>query len=223
MARTRAALALFAVCGAAASFAFAAERTLPLAATAELEAPGVTVEASEHEGRKCLKLTPAPGNRGEPIAIVKGTDFKDGTLEVELAGRPAAGAFEGARGFVGLAFRAEGPRFECFYLRPTNGRADDQLRRNHSTQYVSEPEFPWDRLRRESPGVYESYVDLVPGAWTRLKIVVAGARAQLFVNEAAQPVLIVNDLKRGADARGAVALWIGIGTEAWFRNLKIAQ
>jgi hypothetical protein len=63
-------------------------------------------------------------------------------------------------------------------------------------------------------------VDLVPGEWTHVKIVVAGARAELFVNNAAQPCLIVKEMKAG-DSTGPVALWIGLGTDAYFANLKI--
>jgi len=58
-----------------------------------------------------------------------------------------------------LALGEHGAWSEVFYLRPTNGRADDQLRRNHAVQYVSHLEFPGHRLRQESPGVYESYAD----------------------------------------------------------------
>ena len=47
-----------------------------------------------------------------------------------------------------------------------------------------------------------------------------GVRARLYVNGAAQPALIVNDLKRGVTT-GAIGLWIGPGTEAYFRNLRI--
>jgi hypothetical protein len=36
-------------------------------------------------------------------------------------------------------------------------------RRNHTTQYELVPEYPGLRLRAETPGVYESYVDLLPG------------------------------------------------------------
>lgn len=87
----------------------------------------------------------------------------------------------------------------------TNGRADDQLQRNHAAQYVSHPDFPWERLREENPGIYESYVDLEAGGWTRIKIVVSGIKAQLYVDGAAQPCLIVNDLKLG-ETHGQVAL-----------------
>jgi hypothetical protein len=77
-------------------------------------------------------------------------------------------------------------------------------------------------LRAESPGKYESYADLVPGEWTHLKIEVSGIKMRLYVNEAQQPTLIVNDLKMG-DAEGAIALWIGVGTEAYFANLKMTD
>src|SRR5688572_292250 len=152
----------------------------------------------QYHGRDAIRLvgrptTATPGTRTNNIAIVD-YEFRDGTIEAEIAGIPAAGADTAARGFVGLAFRVDssGDRFAAFYLRPTNGRAQDQLRRNHATQYISEPEYPWYRLRKESPGVYESYVDLEPGAWTPIRIVVRGGVAQLFVNGSQQPVLIVN-------------------------------
>src|SRR5437016_2038273 len=127
-------------------------------------------------------------------------------------------------GFVGLAFRvaAEPSKYECVYIRPTNSRADDQVRRNHSTQYISMPEYEWSRLRKEAPGQYESYVDLVPGEWTKIKIEVSGVKARLFVADSAQPVLVINDLKHG-DSEGAVALWIGLGTEGHFANLRLSK
>jgi hypothetical protein len=121
-----------------------------------------------------------------------------------------------------MAFRVKDGRFEYIYLRPTNGRADDQVRRNHSTQYSAHPDYPFSRLRQDSPEKYESYVDLEPGAWTPMRIVVKGTTARLFVHGAAQPALVVNDLKLG-DSSGAVALWIGPGTEGYFTGLSVAQ
>ena len=196
-----------------------------LLAPERLERVNVVAEAVEHRGKTAVRLVEAPGATGdaETLAIVPGARLRDGTVEVEIAGAPRAGTEAGgARGFVGLAFRLQKDplRYECFYLRPTNGRAEDQLRRNHTTQYISHPDHPWHRLRKESPGVYESYVDLVPGEWARVKIVVSGTEARLYVHGAEQASLIVKDLKLGA-SEGAVALWIGPGTEAHFAGLRI--
>jgi hypothetical protein len=192
-----------------------------------LERVNVSVESVVYRGAPAVRMVEVPGASpdAETLAVVPGTRFRDGTLEIEVAGAPRAGAEAGgARGFVGVAFRLQKDplRYECFYLRPTNGRADDQLRRNHTTQYVSHPDHPWHRLRKESPGIYESYVDLVPGEWTRVKIVVSGRTARLYVHGAEQPSLIVNDLKLEA-SEGAVALWIGPGTEAHFANLRVER
>ena len=66
-----------------------------------------------------------------------------------------------------------------------------------------------------------SYVDLVPGAWTKVRIEVSGQNAQLFVHGGEQPVLIVNDLKRGADAHGSVGLYVDNGSDGHFRNLRV--
>jgi hypothetical protein len=182
---------------------------------------GTKAEAVDYRGKKAIHLSEAPG-AGEDMALVKDLDFKNGTIELEIAGAPSAGAPEGARGFVGIAFRlgADSKHFECVYLRPTNGRADDQLRRNHSTQYISAPDYPWERLRKENPGVYEAYVDLESGAWTKYKLVVSGNRAALYINGAEQPCLIVNDLK-GAEGHGKIALWIGPNADGYFSGLKV--
>jgi len=204
--------------------------TTPLDSLHGLEAVNGKAEITTYRGRRAMRLlalpeqaTPDhPANNASMLAIVTGSDFHNGTIEVEVAGAPRAGAPEGSRGFIGLLVRAQehGARGENIYLRPTNGRADDQLRRNHSTQYESLPDFLWPRLRKENPGVYESYVDLDAGAWTKMKIVVSGTKAQLYVNGAEQPCLIVNDLKLG-DSHGQIALWAPSSTDAYFSNLTV--
>ena len=188
---------------------------------------GLRLTLSEETMQRVQRMTPEQRTAADLnwLAVIEGLDFSSGVIEVELAGAPAPGAGEGARGFVGIAFRlqADNRTYDAFYLRPTNGRAEDQQRRNHSAQYISHPEWPWFRLRKETPEKYESYVDLVPGQWTKIKIEVRGDRARLYVNGAAQPTLIVNDLKSGANARGAVALWLDPGTVAHFRNLTVER
>ena len=179
------------------------------------------LSAATYQGKTAVRVDALPdAANATSFAIVKGSKFHNGTIEVELAGKPAANAGAAARGFIGIAFRLQGDRYEYIYLRPTNGRADDQVRRNHSTQYGAQPGFDFDRLRKESPEKYESYVDLEPGAWTQLKITVEGTKARLYIHGAAQPCLIVNDMKHG-DGEGAVALWVGPGTEGYFTGLKV--
>ncbi len=161
--------------------------------------------------------------RTNHLAIVEDVEFGNGTIEVEVSGQPAPGAQGGARGFVGIAWRIQDDRktYDCFYLRPTNGRADDQERRNHTVQYISHPEWTWYRFRSETPSKYETYADIVPGEWIPIKIVVDGEKARIHVNGAEQPTLIVNDVKSGADATGQVALWLEGSTVAHYRNLRI--
>ncbi|WP_321472813.1 hypothetical protein [uncultured Paludibaculum sp.] len=193
--------------------------------TDSLELRGVKTESVTYKGRQAVRVTGDPGVKdGEALAILKGETFKDGAIELWISGEPTAGAGSGARGFVGVAFRVspQGARYEAFYLRPTNGRADDQVRRNHSAQYISHPDHPWFQLRKDFPEKYESYVDLVPGEWTRVKVEVRGKQARLFVNGAQQPTLIVNDLFLGEEG-GGVAFWLGPGTLAHFADLKVTR
>jgi len=181
----------------------------------------VKLEAVNYLGKRAIKvLEDGDVPNGEAYAIVKGPAFHNGDIEVELAGKPAAGSVGTARGFVGIAFRLQDNKFEYIYLRPTNGRADDQVRRNHSAQYSEHPDFSFAVSRQQAPEKYESYVDLEVGVWTRYRISVEGTKARLYVHGADQPCLIVNDLKLG-DSSGAVALWIGPGTEAYFSGLKV--
>jgi len=210
----------------------------PLVSAEGLRPHNVTVTPATHAGKRGVRVTtsadaqrrldsvpPQQQSQFERLAVIEGTDFANGVIEAEIAGAPARDAFEGARGFVGIAFRVQPDlkTYDAFYLRPTNGRADDQLRRNHAVQYISHPDWTWNRMRQETPGKYEAYVDLVPDAWTRVRIEVRGDTARLFVHGQPQPTLIVNDVKSGARARGAIALWIDVGTVAHFRDLRVSR
>ena len=189
--------------------------------TGAIRAIGVETARTDYRGRPALRATALENAPGlDRLVMLDTPAFGDGVIEAWISGAPSATASATARGFVGVAFRVrdEG-KLEAIYLRPTNGRAEDQLRRNHAVQYISHPAYPWERLRAE----YETYVDLEPGRWTRVRIVVAGARARLYVDGAEQPTLIVSDLKHGADAKGAVALWIGPGTLAHFSGVRVTS
>jgi len=204
----------------------ARKRILRLRSLSQLQLRYVLAELVTYRGRPAVRLVESGRNPSDDqaVAIPSSVALRDGVIETSLAGVPRLDAPQDARGFVGIAFRVQpdASKFECLFLRPTNSRSDDQLRRNHSTQYMSHPDYPWFRLRSEQPGMYESYVDLEPGAWTNIKIVVSGTRALLYVNRARQPCLVVNDLKLGS-AVGKVGFWIGGGTEAYFSTRLAIQ
>ena len=221
------------------------QRNFALESAVDLRLHNVTAEPATFQGKKGIRVTMSEaarrqlesktsdeqeklattGGTVEQLAVIEGLEFDNGVIQAEIAGAPMSGAFAGARGFVGLAFRLQSDMrtYDAFYLRPTNGRADDQVRRNHSAQYISHPEWPWFRFRKETPEKYESYVDLVPGEWTKVRIEVRGAQARLYVHDQPQPTLIVSDLKTGANAKGAIALWLDIGTLAHFRGLTVTR
>jgi hypothetical protein len=128
---------------------------IPLAAQSvdRLVAKNASIAQMEFKGRSAIQVIAArDAANATSYAVIKDASFRDGTIEVDLAGQPAAGASEGARGFIGIAFRLGGDgSYEYIYLRPTNGWADDQVRRNHSTQYSSHPDFSFARSRQEAP------------------------------------------------------------------------
>jgi hypothetical protein len=187
---------------------------------------GVDIKNTIYKNKQSVELIQTKDtDRIYTFASIKNLNFHNGTIEAYISGAPKKNAEVAARGFVGISFRVseDTSKAETFYIRPTNGRANDQERRNHSLQYISHPGYSWQLLRKETPGKYESYSDLIPGEWTKIKIVVTDQTAKLFINEASQPSLLVNDLKQGRDQRGTIALWIAIGTHAYFSDLKITQ
>jgi hypothetical protein len=190
---------------------------------ASLTLDNANAEPAIHRGSAALKVTSKDGKQ-QALAIIKGRTFHNGTIDIDVSGAPAKGAPADARGFIGVIFRkkSDSNKFEIIYLRPTNGRADDQARRNHTVQYSADPDWPWDRLRKETPGLYESYADMEAGEWVHMRIVVKGLDAALYVNHASQPCLLVHDLKLG-DSEGDIALWVGSDTERYFRDLHVTQ
>ena len=178
------------------------------------------------EGRETIRVIKDPRMIAvdEPtFARAKDVDFKDGVIEVDVLSRLQKTAPEFARGFIGVAFRIDesDSKFECIYIRPTNGRSDDQVRRNRSIQYFSYPEYKFDRFRAESPGKYETYADMGLNEWMRMKIIVNGSSALLYLNGSRQPVFVVHDLKHGSGSSGGIGLWVDIGTEGYFAALSI--
>ncbi len=185
----------------------------------------VDVKEAAYLGNSALQLT---HQYKDGYVQIQGLNFADGEIEVEVAATidpdlpPEFNKF--ARGFIGIAFRIQEDAgiYENVYLRPDNARAEDQLRRNHTTQYASLPEYTWKRLRDDSPGKYESYVDLTLNAWTKMRLVVKDETVLLFVGDDKQPCLVVNDMRLDEET-GGIGVWVGMGTIGYFRNLRVTH
>jgi hypothetical protein len=189
-----------------------------------LELRGVKAEAVEYLGRMAVKITTATEKDESGFAILPGVDFQDGTIEANLAVKITTPPGVRNPGFAGLSFRAkpDGSEYELFYLRPKNALAEDQAMRNHAVQYCAEPDYDWYRLRREWPFVYESYADIQPETWIKLRIEVAGRTARLFINDSTKPALVVDGLKT-SNLHGAVALWGYAGEESYFSDIHVTS
>jgi Domain of Unknown Function (DUF1080) len=161
----------------------------------------------------------------EPTFVkIKDLDFENGTIEVKVLSRLLKNAPAFARGFIGIAFRIDdkNSNYESIYIRPTNGRADDQVRRNHSVQYYSYPDYKFDRLRKETPETYETYADMGLNEWITIRIEVKGKEAKLYLNNQKSASFVVSEMK-GNTTKGGIGLWVDIGTEGYFKDLEIMK
>lgn len=151
--------------------------------------------------------------------------FHNGVIEVDVCGRLLADAPDYARGFIGIVFRAnaDDSEFESFYIRPTNGRdCDDPVRKSHGCQYFSYPGYTFSYFREFGITAYENRVDSIAlNEWSHIRAEITDDRGVFFVN--GERVLDVNGFKHGGDSRGAVGLYVDIGTDGLFRNLTVER
>ena len=116
-----------------------------------IEPVNVSMSVEKLMGKEVVKVIKDSSVKevDEPTFVkIKGINFKDGTIEVKVLSRLLKDAPAFARGFIGIAFRINNSntKYESIYIRPVNARVDDQVRRNHSIQYYSYPDYKFDRL-----------------------------------------------------------------------------
>jgi hypothetical protein len=149
------------------------------------------------------------------LALVQNLTFSEGTLEIDLRGGGKQQA-----SFLGLAFGvADAKTFEAVYFRPFRFADDDAEARRHAVQYVAWPEYTWEKLRKDKPGVYETAIQPVPDPadWFHVRIDVTKQKVSVSVNGSSQPCLVVDRL---GHREGNVGLWVD-SMPAAFRNLRI--
>lgn len=168
---------------------------------------------------KAANAVEMDAKEGDGIGILKEIEFETGTIEIELLGENNPG-----RSFIGIAFNIEDQEtFEAIYFRPFNFVATEQARKDHMVQYIYHPEFTWYKLREDRTGEFENEIPVPPDPdkWFDAKIVVSEKEVKVFVDEIADPVLVVERLTKGTS--GKIGLWAGNGSSGRFRNLVLTQ
>lgn len=191
------------------------------------QAVHTSIENINFEGEEVLKVTKADKIMEfdeNTYAKLKEVTFHNGVIEVKVLSRLLPDAPEFARGFIGIAYRIseDDQKFEAFYVRPTNGRINDPVRRAHGCQYFSYPKYTFAYFRDHNITQYEAPVDIGLNEWITIKAVIHDDKAQFYINNDDKPVLEVDDMKHGAKAKGAIGFFVDIGTEGYFKDLKIS-
>jgi hypothetical protein len=189
-----------------------------IADTTRRKVTDATAEAATVDGKKAahLQATGDSANGSAGMALVNGTEFSTGSVELDLKGNS-----EGRRSFVGVVFNVlDTKTFEAIYFRPFNFRTNEPYSLR-AVQYISWPAHPWERLRKEKPNQFEKPVTTRPDplAWFHARIEVTHEQVRVFVNHAKEPSLSVDRLAKGGVKR-PVGLFVDTH-DAFYANLQI--
>jgi hypothetical protein len=173
------------------------------------------------------ELTPVAGGKagsiqlsakpGDGVAWLKGVDFTEGVIEFDIKGKDVL-----QKSFVGIAFHSTNDTtYDAIYFRPFNFRSTDSVRRIHAVQYVAEPYYTWERLRKEQNAQYEKAVDPVPdpNEWFHVKIEILYPQVMVYVNGNARPSLTIKQLNERRS--GKIGLMVGHESDGSFANLSL--
>src|SRR5437867_3184497 len=173
-----------------------------------------TASSFSDGARTGLRLSESPG---DGVAYLQGIELSNGTIEFDVRGKDVQ-----QQSFVGVAFHGvDGTTYDAIYFRPFNFRAVDPARRIHAVQYISHPTYTWQKLRTEQLGKFEQAVNPVPdpNAWFHVRVVVASPRVSVFVGDAKEPSLVVDQLSDRK--QGLIGLWVGNNSGGDFANFRI--
>ena len=173
-----------------------------------------TTTSFSDAGKKAIRFNEVEGNG---LMILKGSNFSNGSIELDIKGSSKM-----QQSFVGLAFHGKDmATYDAVYFRPFNFKSEDAVRRAHAVQYISMPGYDWEKLRTAFPGKYEKGIEPAPGPddWFHAKIVVNGKRVSVYVNNQQQPSLEVDKLNTSNS--GSIGLWLGNNAAGSFANLVI--
>ena len=140
-------------------------------------------------------------------AIVKDVEFENGVIEVDVA-------VDGSRSYPGLIFRMQSnENMERVYIRPHRaGLYPDAV------QYMPQINGS-ETWQLYSGDGFTSGAAFNEEEWNHLRLEVHGSQARLFLNNGAEPILKIHDLKH-AKSRGQIGLYGPKDRSACFSNFR---
>ncbi len=180
----------------------------------ELKAVNRVLKIVSNEGEAYLNISES---KKEGIVWLPINNLKNGNIEVEMRGKDV---FQ--RSFIGIAFQgADDKTYDAVYCRPFNFLAKDSVRRIHAVQYISHPDFTWEKLRSERNGFFEKEIINPPNPndWFTMKLVIDNTTIKAYINNAQQASLVVEKLN--SRTSGKVGLFTADSSGGDFRSIKI--
>jgi len=172
----------------------------------------VNREVSFTEGTLHLNAAESDG-----LAVLENHSFNSGTILFDIKGENRPGG-----SFVGIAFNIENDTiYEAIYFRPFNFESPEKIRREHSIQYVSSPEYFWRKLREENTGEFEAeYFDPPsPDDWFSISLTVETDK--VIVKDADSGKLLMQSRRLAKPSSDKIGFWVGYNSVGSFRNFRI--
>ena len=187
----------------------------------------VISRAVVEQGRQALRVELQHGLGPEamfqkPTFVITSTALSDGIVEVDILARRSRGALPASQASAGIAFRINGSAraFEAVYLCPVNGRPMKPRASldRQAVKYFAYPEHLHAPTGGGSlAGSSEAGADIRPDSWIGLKLEINGPSVKTFV----EGKLVLEVQGNVPPTKGAIGLWVDIGTEAYFSNFHV--
>ncbi len=171
------------------------------------------IDEGPHSGFRLSK------DAGERVVWLKGVEFSNGILEFDVRGEDVK-----QHSFVGIAFHGkDNVTFEAIYLRPFQFKAQDEVLKSHSIQYISLPDFTWRTLRDKFPNKYERAIEPSPdpNSWVRVRVVIKDSTISTYINGNPKPCMVVETASQIHS--GALGFYVADTSGGDFSNLSITK
>lgn len=170
--------------------------------TVPFDSPRWTIKGEEavpepHLGQPALRLKSG-------AALLPDANFRNGIIEFDIA-------LSKARYFPGIHFRMQdSSNFEEYYLRPHQSGNPDAMQYTPVYNQLGGFQLYYG-------AGYNNAVELPFGRWLHIKMIVKEKEAEIYFDNAAEPVLYIHPLKRNIIS-GAIELSNPWPAVAWYSN-----